>query len=115
MSFTPCADNGARITGYALPEGRTAVCQQTVCEVASTSTAYDTVHGRAMPLRPDARPSSEVLNDATPGIAERADRVKPGWVFDRRGPVSTIILGDHRAYEIALNGSDGSTPEREGR
>ena len=121
VSFTPGADNGARITEYVVTssEGRTAVCQQTVCEVSGLTNgarhSFTVVARNAVGDSDASAPSSEVLIDATP------DRMSVPTVSSGDGSLTVSWNEPNNegsaitAYEIALNGSDGSTRQESAR
>ena len=115
VSFTPGADNGARITQYMVTssQGGGAVCQQTVCEVSGLTNGawhkFTVVARNAVGDSDPSEASAEVQVDATPAkmavptLSAGNGQVTVTWSApDNEGSPIT-------KYEIAVNGGDGSS------
>jgi len=117
VSFTPGADNGARITQYMVTssQGGGAVCQQTVCEVSGLTNGawhkFTVVARNAVGDSDPSEASAEVQVDATPAkmavptLSAGDGQVTVTWgAPDNEGSPIT-------KYEIAVNGGDGSSKQ----
>ena len=115
VSFTPGADNGARITQYMVTssQGGGVVCQQTVCEVSGLTNGawhkFTVVARNAVGDSDPSEASAEVQVDATPAkmavptLSAGNGQVTVTWSApDNEGSPIT-------KYEIAVNGGDGSS------
>ena len=115
VSFTPGADNGARITQYMVTssQGGGAVCEQTVCEVSGLTNGawhkFTVVARNAVGDSDPSEASAEVQVDATPAkmavptLSAGNGQVTVTWSApDNEGSPIT-------KYEIAVNGGDGSS------
>ena len=115
VSFTPGADNGARITKYTVTgsHGGSAVCEQTVCEVSGLTNgikhSFTVVASNAVGDSDPSAASSEVLVDAAPArmavptLSAGDGQVTVSWSApsNEGSPITK--------YEISLNGGDGSS------
>ena len=117
VSFTPGADNGARITQYMVTssQGGGAVCEQTVCEVSGLTNGawhkFTVVARNAVGDSDPSEASAEVQVDATPAkmavptLSAGDGQVTVTWSApDNEGSPIT-------KYEIAVNGGDGSSKQ----
>jgi hypothetical protein len=117
VSFTPGADNGARITQYMVTssQGGGAVCEQTVCEVSGLTNGawhkFTVVARNAVGDSDPSEASAEVQVDATPAkmavptLSAGNGQVTVTWSApDNEGSPIT-------KYEIAVNGGDGSSKQ----
>ena len=115
VSFTPGADNGARITQFLVTAstGGTTVCEQAVCEVSGLTNgvfhSFTVVARNAVGDSDPSAASSPVKVDAAPGrmalptVSAGDGSMSVSWNQpDNEGSPIT-------SYEIALNGDDGSS------
>ena len=115
VSFTPGADNGARITEYLVTSshGGTTKCEQTVCDVSGLTNgerhSFTVVARNAVGDSDASAPSSEVLVDVTPERMSTPSLSPGDGSLDVTWSAPNNEGSPITSYEITLNGSDGST------